>query len=66
MTQQQQEPARSVRPKGAAQFLGISVATLWRWRREREDFPQGIHLSARALVFNLDELAAWRDAQAGR
>jgi prophage regulatory protein len=55
---------RSVRPKAAAATLGISVATLWRWNRERADFPKGIRLSARCTVFNEDSLLRWRDSQA--
>lgn len=59
-------PTRSVRPKGGADFLGIGLSTFWRWSRERHDFPKGIRLSARAVVFDLGELAAWRDAQAAK
>ena len=54
----------SARPTDAAAFLAISVATLWRWSRERHDFPKPRRLSARCVVFSLDELAAWRDSQA--
>lgn len=56
---------RSLRPKSAAATLGISVATLWRWSRERADFPKGIRLSARCTVFNEESLLCWRDSQAG-
>lgn len=55
---------RSLRPPAAAATLGISVATLWRWSRDREDFPKGIRLSARCTVFNEDRLLQWRDSQA--
>ncbi|RYH71153.1 MAG: AlpA family phage regulatory protein [Alcaligenaceae bacterium] len=64
--QRSYSPSRSTRPKGGADFLGIGLSTFWRWSRERHDFPKGIRLSARAVVFNLDELAAWRDAQAAK
>jgi predicted DNA-binding transcriptional regulator AlpA len=64
--QKQSQPSRSVRPKGGADFLGIGLSTFWRWSRERHDFPKGIRLSPRAVIFNLDELAAWRDAQAAK
>lgn len=53
----------SLRPKYAAEFLGIGRATLWRWSKERADFPKLRHLSARCVVFDAGELAAWRDAQ---
>lgn len=55
----------SLRPKLAAEFLGIGRATLWRWSKERADFPKPIHLSSRCTVFDQAQLVAWRDAQAG-
>lgn len=56
-------PTTSLRPKQAAEFLGIGEATFWRWAKERPDFPKGIKLSPRATVYPLDKLTAWRDAQ---
>lgn len=56
--------SRSYRPKQAAELLGIGTATLWRWIKERPDFPQPIRLSARCTVIPGDQLIAWRDAQA--
>jgi prophage regulatory protein len=55
--------SRSYRPKQAAELLGIGTATLWRWIKERPDFPQPIRLSARCTVIPGDQLIAWRDAQ---
>lgn len=55
----------SLRPKYAAEFLGIGRATLWRWVKERHDFPKARHLSSRCVVFDQQELIAWRDAQMG-
>ena len=55
--------SKSYRPKQAAEFLGIGVATFWRWASERSDFPKMIRLSARCTVIDGDELIAWRDAQ---
>lgn len=54
---------KSLRPKHAAEFLGIARATLFRWCKERADFPKPRHLSARCTVFDKDELITWRDAQ---
>lgn len=54
----------SYRPKGAAKLLGVGVATLWRWTKEREGFPKPKRLSARCTVFDGAELISWRDAQA--
>ncbi|MGC4395160.1 helix-turn-helix transcriptional regulator [Hydrogenophaga sp. T2] len=55
--------ARSYRPKQAAELLGIGTATLWRWIKERKDFPQPKRLSPRCTVLDGAELIAWRDAQ---
>lgn len=53
----------SLRPKQAAEFLGIGKATLWRWSKDRADFPKPRRLSTRCTVFDMAELSAWRDAQ---
>jgi prophage regulatory protein len=53
----------SLRPKQAAEFLGIGKATLWRWSKERADFPKPRRLSSRCTVFDMAELEAWRNAQ---
>jgi prophage regulatory protein len=52
---------KSYRPKQAAELLGIGTATLWRWIKERPDFPKPIRLSARCTVLSGDALIAWRD-----
>lgn len=54
---------KSYRPKQAAELLGIAPATLWRWIKERHDFPKPKRLSARCTVLDGGELIAWRDAQ---
>jgi prophage regulatory protein len=56
-------PTTSLRPKHAAEFLGIGESTFWRWAKERPDFPKPIRLGTRTTVFPLDQLTAWRDAQ---
>lgn len=58
--------SKSLRPKQAADFLGIGRATLWRWSSERQDFPKARRLSSRCTVFLESELIAWRDAQTSR
>ena len=52
----------SLRPKAAAEFLGIGVSTLWRWSKGRNDFPKARKLGPRCTVFNTIELQNWRDA----
>lgn len=54
---------RSARPKDAASLLGVGVSTIWRWVKERKDFPKPRKLSSRCTVFDVAELVAWRDAQ---
>lgn len=56
-------PTTSLRPRHAAEFLGISEATFWRWAKQREDFPAPIKLGPRTTVYPLDKLTAWRDSQ---
>lgn len=63
MASQQQVANKSLRPQQAAEFLGISIPTFWRWIKERPDFPRPIRLSARCTVVDQGELIAWRDAQ---
>jgi predicted DNA-binding transcriptional regulator AlpA len=58
--------SKNYRPKQAAEYLSVGVATFWRWSKERDDFPKLIRLSARCTVVDGDQLVAWRDAQAAK
>lgn len=58
----QSTQSRSLRPKQAAEFLGISAATLWRWAKERKDFPKPCRLGPRTTVFEQSELVDFRAA----
>ncbi len=60
-----QQLHRAARPKHAAEILGVGISTLWRWAKERHDFPKARRLSSRCTVFDTAELVAWRDAQNG-
>jgi len=53
---------QSLRPKKTAEYLGISLATLWRWAAQRKDFPKARKLSTRCTIFDVAEVKAWRDA----
>ena len=56
--------SRSIRPRQARLLLGgISNTTLWRWVRERPDFPRPTRLGPRTTVFQLDDLLAFRNRQ---
>lgn len=58
------QPTRMIRAAQTRALLGnISNTTLWRWVRERPDFPRPTKLSAKVTVFKLSELVAWRDKQ---
>jgi prophage regulatory protein len=56
-------PSQSLRPKAAAEFLGVCESTLWVLAK-RPDFPARMKLSPRVTVFDRDQLAQFRDAQA--
>lgn len=56
-------PTTSLRPKQAAEFLGVGLTTFWRWTKERKDFPKLIKIGPRTTIVPLDKLTAWRDAQ---
>ncbi len=47
-----------IRPKVAAEKLGIGLPTLWSWAR-RADFPKPIQLSSNASGFIESELDDW-------
>ena len=52
-----------LRPRAAATYLGVSLATLWRWHAGRDNFPQARKLGPGVTTFDLAELRAWLDAQ---
>lgn len=60
-----QDLPRALRPKQAAEALGIGIATFWRWSKQRPDFPKFRRLSSRCTIVDADELIEWRDAQVG-
>jgi prophage regulatory protein len=55
---------RNLRPVEAAERLGISTATFWRYARQQPDFPQLVKLSPRVTVVREAELAAWLERKA--
>lgn len=48
-----------LRPEEAAEFLGISRPTLYRWAKELPDFPAQVKLGPRIGGWRKDELEAW-------
>lgn len=48
----------------AAARLAVSVPTVWRWARERPDFPKPCRLGPNCTRWRLSDLEAW-EAQRG-
>ncbi|WP_373190806.1 helix-turn-helix transcriptional regulator [Halomonas sp.] len=46
-----------------ADRLAISVPTVWRWARERPDFPKPHRIGPAATRWRLDDLEAWEAKQ---
>lgn len=44
-----------------ADRLAVSVPTVWRWARERADFPKPQRLGPAATRWRLDDLEAWEN-----
>jgi len=53
-----------LRPKAAAEYLGVAVSTLYRWAAAT-DFPKPIKLGRQASGWRKADLDAWIDRQAG-
>lgn len=47
-----------LRPKQLANYLSLSLATVWRLQHQ-EGFPKKIQLSTKAVGWFEDEIAAW-------
>lgn len=56
------EPA-VLRPKQAAQYLGVSLPTFWRYRKDDPTFPVLFSLSANARAVMRADLDAWLEAK---
>lgn len=55
-----------LRPKEAAQKLGVSRQSLWRWCRDNPDFPKPVKLAPGTTAFmesELEEFIRSRQAQ---
>jgi prophage regulatory protein len=62
----QPQVSKSLRPKQAAEFLGIGLSSLWRRLKEEPDFPRPRKLSQRVTFFLESELVEWRNSQAAK
>lgn len=54
-----QPTKRFMRPAQAAEKLGVSLPTLWRYARNNPSFPRPSKLSERVTVFDESELDAY-------
>lgn len=59
--QQENRAKRGVRPSKAAERLGVSLPTFWRYARTIPDFPKLIRLSVGVTIVDEDELDAYVD-----
>ncbi|MFM0177142.1 AlpA family phage regulatory protein [Paraburkholderia aspalathi] len=50
---------RGLRPIEGARILGIGKSTFDRWAKTKSDFPRGIKLSARVVIYMESDLKAW-------
>ncbi|ENE0595612.1 MULTISPECIES: helix-turn-helix transcriptional regulator [Enterobacteriaceae] len=52
----------NLRPAEAANFLSISIPTLYRWCKQ-PGFPKKTKLTERVTVFKTDELLSWLEGK---
>jgi len=57
--QQESRAKRGVRPAKAAERLGVSLPTFWRYARTIADFPKLIKLTDAVTIVDADELDAY-------
>ncbi|WP_394153370.1 helix-turn-helix transcriptional regulator [Loktanella salsilacus] len=50
--------------KTLAERYGVSRNTVWRWHRERPDFPRAVRLSQNCTRWRLSDIAAWEASKA--
>lgn len=46
-----------------AEMLGLARGTVWRWAREKEDFPKPRKLGERLQLYCRDEVLAWVESK---
>jgi predicted DNA-binding transcriptional regulator AlpA len=54
-----------MRPKQAAQYIGLSIATFWRIVKEDDSFPQPFKLAANSSAVMRADLDAWLESRRG-
>ena len=54
---------RILRPTAAAEMLGVSKCTLWRWQRQVPNFPVPFQVGPNSIGFDEAELQAFLEAR---
>lgn len=49
----------AMRAKQTAEYVGVSVATVWRWTKERHDFPRPRRIGPNTVVWMRGDLDAF-------
>jgi len=52
-----------LRPKDAADRLGISISSLYRWAKDRPDFPRIVKLGPRTSGWRAEDIDIWVSKQ---
>lgn len=60
------EISRLMRPNDAAHYLGISEATLAKWRCQNSSGPPYVKLGPRMVAYDQGELDAWTRGRSRR
>ena len=54
---------RLERPRPTADYLRISLSTLWHWSKTKDGFPRPIKAGQRVTLFDLNAIDAWLQNQ---
>lgn len=58
-----EHPSRAIRLNEVCQMTGASRATVWRWVKDRANFPKPFKLSEAITVWDEVEIASWIRSQ---
>jgi len=54
-----------LRPKQAAQYIGVSVSSFWRFTKQDESFPKVFKVGVKTSAVMRDDLDRWIAARTG-
>lgn len=58
-------PRRILRPREAAEIIGVGRTTLYIFEQRDPHFPRKVRLSSRHVGYFADEIAAWLESRKG-